>query len=64
MFVRRRKNHSGTVSVTIVDKSSGHFKELATIGVSADPEEIKQLEKDARKWMDNYTGQLSLNFEE
>ncbi len=37
MFVRKKKNRSGTVSVVIADKSSGKFKELKTIGVSSAP---------------------------
>ena len=38
MFVRKKKNRSGTVSVVVADKSSGRFKELKTIGVSSDPD--------------------------
>ncbi|WP_106484193.1 hypothetical protein [Bacteroides sp. Marseille-P3684] len=44
MFVRKKKNRSGTVSVVIADKSSGKFKELKTIGVSSAPDEIVRLE--------------------
>ena len=64
MFVRKRRNKSGTTSVVIVDKSSGRFKELATIGVASSPKEISELEKKARRWMDRYGGQQSLDFEE
>ena len=64
MFVRKRRNKSGTTSVVIVDKSSGRFKELATIGVASSPEEIAKLEQKARRWMDRYGGQQSLDFEE
>lgn len=52
MFIRRRRNKSGTVSVVVVDKSSGKFRELKTIGVSSDPHEIQELERRARAWMD------------
>ena len=64
MFVRKKKNRSGTVSIIVADKSSGKFKELKTIGVSSDPEEIAQLESKARRWMNEYTGQLTLDFDE
>lgn len=64
MFVRKRRNKSGTTSVVIVDKSSGRFEELATIGVASSPEEIAELEKKARLWMDCYGGQQLLDFEE
>lgn len=64
MFIRRRKNKSGTTSVVVVDKSSGKFKELTTIGVSSSPEELDELERKARHWIDHHTGQLSLDFDE
>ena len=64
MFVRKKKNRSGTVSVVIADKSSGKFKELKTIGVSSDSDEIARLEVKARQWIDEYSGQLTLDFDE
>ena len=64
MFVRKKKNRSGTVSVVIADKSSGKFKELKTIGVSSDPDEIARLEVKARQWINEYSGQLTLDFDE
>ena len=33
MFVRRKKNRSGSTSVVVADKSSGRFTELHVIGV-------------------------------
>ncbi len=64
MFVRRKKNRSGTISVVVVDKSSGKFRELKTLGVAKDESEIADLERKARIWMDQYSGQLSLDFDE
>jgi len=64
MFIRKRKNKSGTISVVVVDKSYGKFKELKTIGVSSSPEELAELERQARLWIEHYTGQLSLDFDE
>lgn len=48
MFVRKKKNRSGTVSVVIADKSNGKFKELKTVGVSSAPDEIARLERSRR----------------
>lgn len=62
--MRKKKNRSGTVSVIVADKSSGEFKELKTIGVSSDPDEVARLEIKARRWIDEYTGQQSLDFDE
>lgn len=64
MFIRRRKNKSGTTSVVVVDKSSGKFRELKTIGVASDDVEIEALERKAREWMSHYTGQMSLDFDD
>jgi len=64
MFIRKRKNKSGTISVVVVDKSSGKFKELKTIGVTSSHENLAELECEARRWMDSHTGQLSIDFGE
>ena len=64
MFVRKKKNRSGTVSVVVADKSSGKFKELKTIGVSSDPDEIARLEVKARQWIEGYSGQQTFDFDE
>ena len=64
MFVRKKKNRSGTVSVVVTDKSGGKYRELKTVGVSSDAEEIARLEVKARQWIDEYSGQLTLDFDE
>lgn len=40
MFVRRKKNRSGTTSVVVVDKHGGKFKELHTVGIGRSEDEI------------------------
>jgi hypothetical protein len=45
MFVRRKKNRSGSTSVIVCSKERGKFRELQTIGVSSDAEEIKGLQR-------------------
>ena len=54
MFVRKKRNKSGTVSVQIIDKSSG-YKVVETIGSSKDAEEIANLVKKAEHqvWTNN-----------
>ncbi len=56
MFVRKKKNRSGTTSVVVVDKSHGKFKELVTIGVSRNEEEINQLLQQGEEWISIYYG--------
>ncbi len=51
MFVRRKKNRSGTISVVVVAKHGGKFKELHTVGVSCDEAEIERLCLEGREWI-------------
>lgn len=43
MFVRKKPNKSGLVSVQIIDKSQGKYKVVKTVGSSNDPDEIERL---------------------
>ena len=56
MFIRKKKNRSGSTSVVVVNKIRGIFQELTTIGVSKDEEEIEQFYQQAKNWISNYTG--------
>lgn len=49
MYIRRKKNRSGTTSVVIVDKSGGHYKEMSTVGVALDEPDILRLEREGRE---------------
>jgi hypothetical protein len=51
MFVRKRKNKSGSTSIVIVDKPNGKFKELTTIGTSNHPTEIENLYCKGKEWI-------------
>lgn len=51
MFVRKKKNRSGSTSVIVVDKSGGRFRELKTIGVSSDPSQIHQFCREGNQWI-------------
>ena len=56
MFIRKKKNRSGTTSVVVVDKRGGSFRELKTIGVSSDDKEINTLYLQGKKWISDYCG--------
>lgn len=51
MFVRQKKNKSGVVSVQVIDKSSGKYKLLKTIGSSNDSSEIEKFVVEARNFI-------------
>lgn len=46
MFIRKKKNKSGSVSVQIIDKSSGKYKVVKTIGSSNDLKDIEKMHID------------------
>ena len=62
MFVRKKPNKSGVISIQIIDKSSGNYKLIKTIGSSSDSKTIEALFLEGKRWIDNYTGQQELDF--
>lgn len=60
MFVRKKKNRSGTISVVVVDKSRGRFRELITIGVGGEVTEIEILCQQGRKWIEAHSGKRDI----
>ena len=63
MFVRKKKNRSGSVSVVVVSKSGGKFREVQKMGVSSDIEEIERLYRQGVRWIFEQSG-LSDMFEQ
>ncbi len=43
MFVRKKKNKSGSTSVQIIDKTGGSYRVIKTLGSSRDIDEIDRL---------------------
>lgn len=62
MFVRQKKNKSGVISIQVIDKSSGKYKVLKTIGSSSIASEIEVLISKAQDFIKNYTGLQELDF--
>jgi transposase len=60
MFVRKKKNRSGTTSVVVVDKSGSQFRELKTIGVSSDEKQIAALYQQGKKWISVQCGERDM----
>src|SRR5690606_5334360 len=60
MFLRKKKNRSGTTSVIIVEKVHSKFKHLKTIGVSDDENELEKLEEKARRWILERSGKVDI----
>jgi transposase len=60
MFIRRLKNRSTTLSIQIIDKSSGKYKVYKTIGSASDELEIQHLMHLAKQELDRVTRQGEL----
>ena len=56
MFVRKRRNRSGTTSIVVVDKSGCKFRELKTIGVSSEEKVILELYQQGKRWISSQQG--------
>lgn len=51
MFVKKKKNRSGSTSVVVASKYKGVYKEHLTIGISSEPLEIKRFVAQGRDWI-------------
>ena len=56
MFVRKKRNRSGTTSIVVVDKSGCRFRELKTIGVSSEEKVILELYQQGKRWISAQQG--------
>ena len=57
MFIRKKKNRSGTTSIVVVDKRKGVYREIVTIGTSKEVSEIESLFQKGKKWISHYLGE-------
>lgn len=60
MYVRKKKNPSGIVSIQIIDKSKGRYKVVKTIGSSADSSIIESLYLKGKKWISSHLGEQDI----
>lgn len=53
MYIKRKKNRSGSVSVVVAEKHKGKYTELITIGVAKNQSEVCFYEDKARDWINH-----------
>jgi hypothetical protein len=63
MFVRKKPNPSGVVSIQIIDKSRGGYQLFRTIGSSSDPAEIELMVNMAKLVILEQSRQIMLPFD-
>ena len=62
VYVRKKKNKSGVISVQVIDKSSGKYKLLKTIGSSSSMSVVEQLFTEGKEWIKKRKGQIEIDF--
>lgn len=62
MFIRKKANPSGVISVQIIDKSSGKYRVVKTVGSSSDPIEVARLVNLGKQMLPKMGGQQVLDF--
>jgi len=62
MFVRKKPNKSGLISVQVIDKSSGRYRVLKTLGSSSRAQEIERLVFEGKRYIQNITGIQEIDF--
>jgi transposase len=62
MFVRRKQNKSGLVSIQVIDKSSSRYKVVKTIGSSSNKQMIEKLFDEGELWVRKQYG-LEIDFD-
>lgn len=64
MFVRKKRNRSGSTSVVIVSKARGKFVEVKNFGTASSDSEIADLCNQAHKWLSSRGGQQEIDFDD
>jgi len=60
MFLRKKKNRSGTISIVVVDKRNGVYREIKTIGTSNEFSAIQSYCQQGKKWISSYLGEQDI----
>ena len=64
MYVRKKKNRSGSTGVVVVSKKSGRYEEVKSFGASTNPEEISRLYRQAKEWAHPKCSRLEIDFDD
>ncbi|GHT01614.1 hypothetical protein AGMMS49525_02840 [Bacteroidia bacterium] len=60
MFIRKKKNPSGVVSVQVIDKRGGNYRVVKTVGSRSNATEIEKLYQQGKTWLADYHGQRDM----
>ena len=60
MYIRKKKNSSGAISVQVIDKSTGQYRVHKAIGSSNDAAETEKMVRQGKEYIRHYGGQLDM----
>ncbi len=60
MFIRKKKNRSGTTSIVVVEKCKGAYLEMKTIGTTNDPFVLDTLYLQGKRWISSHLGEQDI----
>ena len=60
MFLRKKKNPSGVVSIQIIDKRGGKYRVVKTVGSSSNASDIEKLYNDGKQLLAGYQGRRDM----
>ena len=60
MFIRQKKNNSGSISIQILIKENGRNRLIKSIGCSTDPKELAIFNERAKQELERLRGQSSM----
>ena len=64
MFIRKRRNRSGSTSIVVVNKRHGQFVEVRNFGTAETDNDVNKLYAQAHKWLMSNGGQQSIDFDD
>ena len=63
VFVRKKQNKSGVISIQLISKDRGKYQVIETIGSSSNAEQVEQLYQQAKGRLSELARQSSFNFD-
>ncbi len=64
MYIRKKKNRSGSITVVAVSKARGYYEEVLNFGTAVCDDDVASLYAKAMFWLNTHGNQLPLDFDD
>ena len=64
MYIRKKRNRSGSITVVAVSKARGYYEEVRNFGTAEGSDDVAKLYGDAQHWLNTNGNQLPLDFDD